>query len=145
MHPSLDVKKCAYAAVGVFVLLSVYEFAVRHVVMMPAFPEMAGGGPAPENIWILRFWNYLGKAVFAIMFAFLFAKGYEGKPGLGEGFRFGLWIGLLIDVPIMFSAMVSTSLTGSYIVVRMLFGVLGRVLCGIVAGALYKVAPKPAA
>jgi hypothetical protein len=37
--------------------------------------------------------------VFAPIFTFIYVKGYEkGKPGLGQGFRFGLYLGAMLSV-----------------------------------------------
>jgi hypothetical protein len=46
-------------------------------------------------MWV--FWA--GMLVFAPFFALIYAKGYEsGKPGLGQGLRYGLYVGAMLSV-----------------------------------------------
>ena len=41
----------------------------------------------------------VGYLVFAPLFALIYVKGYErGKPGLGQGFRCGLYVGAMLSV-----------------------------------------------
>src|SRR5437879_10429622 len=41
----------------------------------------------------------LFRSVFAPFFALIYVKGYEkGKPGLGQGFRYGLYVGAMLSV-----------------------------------------------
>jgi hypothetical protein len=48
-----------------------------------------------QMMWI--FW--VGYLVFAPFFALIYVKGYEkGKPGLGQGFRYGLYMGAMLSV-----------------------------------------------
>ncbi len=48
-----------------------------------------------KMMWV--FW--VGILVFAPFFALIYVKGYEkGKPGLGQGFRYGLYVGAMLSV-----------------------------------------------
>lgn len=40
-------------------------------------------------------WVIVGEGIFAFLFTFVFTKGYENR-GIGEGARYGWWIGLLL-------------------------------------------------
>src|SRR5262245_1590449 len=43
-------------------------------------------------------WMILGQIIFAFLFCYVFTKGYENR-GIGEGARYGWWIGLLFAAP----------------------------------------------
>ena len=66
------------------------------------------------------------------LFTFIFTKGYEGKPGIGEGIRYGLWIGLLLYVPTFITGLVFAEWSASLQTIRMLEGILESVVCGAV-------------
>jgi hypothetical protein len=41
----------------------------------------------------------VGYLVFSPFFVLIYAKGYEkGKPGLGQGFRFGVYLGAMLSL-----------------------------------------------
>lgn len=48
-----------------------------------------------EEMISLRWVSYIGYLVFGLLFVCIYKKGYEeGKSGIGQGFRYGLVIGL---------------------------------------------------
>ena len=84
--------------------------------------------------WIM---GIIGSLTFAIMFCFLFVKGYEGK-GISEGIRYGIYIGLLMYLPLLFThyayydypaGLVWSCAIGNFVI---------TVIVGIVAALIYK-------
>ena len=86
----------------------------------------------------IRFWTYLGRLTFSLLFAFIFTKGYEGKTVVEEGTRYGFWIGLLIYVPLLFANILSLHFSGGALVARCIASVIEMVICGIFVAMLYK-------
>ena len=84
----------------------------------------------------------IGGLIFAFMFCFIFIKGYEGK-GIGEGFRYGLYISLLMFLPLLFIYYgyytYSAGIIWGFVIGQMII----TIILGIVAALLYK--PKAAA
>ncbi len=144
MSSKLNVKQWLTAAIAVFVAVSVVRFLLN-LVVTALLPAAAGPATTPENIWMLRLWNYLGRACFALVFAYVFTRGYEGKPWAGEGFRYGLWIGLLIWLPWLFGTMVSTTPAVDFLLSHAVTGVIETIVSGMVVALVYKSKPRPAA
>lgn len=95
----MNTKQWLLASVAVLVVFMVLEFVVHGMLLQGIYQQTASvWRPQAEMqsmMWI--FWaSYL---VFAPFFALIYAKGYEkGKPGLGQGFRFGLYVGAMLSV-----------------------------------------------
>ncbi len=142
MGSKLDMRKWLYASVAVFVLYSILQYLVQRIFLMPTFPELYPSSPATQEINTLRLYTYLGRAVFSIMFVYIYSRGMEGKAGIGEGIRFGFWIALLIQVPALFGGLVVLNQPAGAIVGSAVAGIVQYILCGIVANMIYK---KPAA
>jgi hypothetical protein len=84
---------------------------------------------------------WLGTLVFTFMFVFLFAKGYEGR-GLGEGARFGFYIGLLLGVPMALGSYAMYPLPFTLAMYWLIGGLVEMILAGILASMIYR--PKVA-
>lgn len=93
----MNVKRWLFAGLAVLVVIAVFEFIINNVLLMGIYEQTASvWRPMPEiekRIWL--FWAvYL---IFSPVFSFIYAKGYEAaKPGLGQGLRFGFYVGLLL-------------------------------------------------
>ena len=92
-----------------------------------------------SKMWIM----WITAAIFALLFVHIFSKGYEGK-GLMEGARFGLWIGLLLSIPMGYNTYAIFPIPYSLVFLWFLFGTIQVTICGIVAACLYKSAAKVA-
>jgi hypothetical protein len=97
---------------------------------------------ALENVWrpdmMQKMWIiYVTSLVFSFLFVYIFSKGYEGK-GIFEGVRYGLIIGLLMNVVGMFNQYAVYPIPIGLIIQWFIYGVIQFIICGIVAAALFK-------
>jgi hypothetical protein len=145
MHSRLNVKLWLYGSVAVFVVLSILSFLGARLIMDPLYPDLASPGTPPGDAMLLRLWNYLGRAIFSLMFAYIYTRGYEGKAALGEGLRYGLWIGILMMVPGVFTGLVSTTFSLGFLFMRSLVGLVQLLLCGILVASVYRPIGKQSA
>ncbi len=95
----MNTKRWLLASVAVLVVVAVLEFLIHGVLLSDVYRQTASvwrsGAEMQKMMWI--FW--VGMLVFAPFFALIYVKGYEkGKPGLGQGFRFGLYVGVMLSV-----------------------------------------------
>ena len=90
----------------------------------------------------LLFLHYIGGLIFAIMFCFIFAKGYEGK-GIAEGLRYGLYIGLLMDAPLLFTYLAYFDYPAAIVWFQPIGQLIVAMILGIITAAIYK--PQQAA
>lgn len=95
----MNVKRWLYASLAVLVVVAVLQLIINSFLLMGIYEQTATvWRPFPEierMTWV--FW--LGYLVFAPFFALIYIKGYEpGKPGLGQGLRYGLYMGVALTV-----------------------------------------------
>ena len=97
-------KKIVTSSIVVLFLFLVMDYVLHGILLSGLYAETASLWRAPGElkgfIWIL----WAVDAVMAFLLVWLFSKGWEtGKPWLGQGFRFGLGLGLLFSLPMGFS------------------------------------------
>jgi hypothetical protein len=143
MSSKLNVKQWIIAAIAAFIFVSIWQFLMGRFFFPALFPATSTPAPQPENAMLARLLFYLGRAIFALLFVFIYTRGYEGKPGVGEGLRYGVWMGLLIYVPGMFINFVVSTTPTDLIITRVVTGLIETILSGIITGAIYKGQPKP--
>ncbi len=143
MGSKLNVKRWLIASLTVFIALSILEFIMGRLILGPWVAQLFPAVPRAEDM-MMRLWMYLGRAIFSVMFVFVFTRGYEGKPGMGEGLRYGLWIGFLIYLPQFFTSLVTTTRPADFLAIRALGSLVEAVLCGVLIAMIYK-GQKPAA
>jgi hypothetical protein len=144
MNSKLNVTQWLVASAAVFVVLSIFEFLAGRLIIGPWAAQLFPVEPQPEDAMAMRLWVYLGRAVFSLMFVFVFTRGYEGKPGIGEGLRYGLWIGLLIYLPQFFINMVTMHRPADFLAVRGLASIIEVLVGGMIVAMIYK-GPQKAA
>jgi len=86
-----------------------------------------------STFWIL----YLTSFIFSFIFVYIFIRGYEGK-GILEGLRYGVLIGLFINIPSVFNQYALYPLNFSLAVKWFVFGTIQIILCGVVAALVYE-------
>jgi len=139
MRPPLNTKLFLYASVAVFVVHSIWLVLMSRLVLWPLFDPTAPSAAVPENIWTMRLWTYLGRAIFCLAFVFIFTRGYEGKKGIGEGVRYGLLVGILLFLSSFFlNLALAPPPPTSYYVTRCTFEMLGAILLGVLASMIYR-------
>ncbi|MBI2070292.1 MAG: hypothetical protein HYT79_06780 [Elusimicrobia bacterium] len=98
---SKDCKKYGIAAGTSVVLVTAMEFVVHHLILSPTYqkPEFASIWNTPETMNSRMPAMLLAHALFGLVFAWIYTKGYEeAKPPLPQGLRYGLMAGLLTGV-----------------------------------------------
>ena len=76
------------------------------------------------------------------VFAYMYAKGYEGEPGIIEGARFGVLVGLLVNCFGIVWNYVVMPISGSLEVGLMAEALIEPIVYGAVIGAIYTPLPK---
>ena len=145
MAQPLDVKKWITAAIAVFVILSILEYLANLWVLMPAFPQMFPSEGVSENPMVQRLWIYLGRAIFSVMFVFIYIKGHEGKSAMAEGLRYGLWIILFIPLPRFFGSLVTMAAGAGVPGTGLLVSVVEILICAVTVAYIYASKPQKVA
>ncbi len=136
----MNTKKWAIAALGVFIVDQLLDYIIHGVILMGTYEATASlWRPDMESKMYIM---WITGAVFAILFVYFYAKGYEGR-GIIEGVRYGLWMGLFLAIPMAYNTYATISIPYSLAFQWFIYGVIQIVICGVVAAALYK--PEAAA
>jgi len=133
----MDTKKFIIASLAVFVVSSVLSFICHGVLLQGAYQATAEvwRPEADMNSKMPLMWA-TGLLV-SFLFVFIYTKGYQGK-GIMEGVRYGLWIGLLMSIPMAFNSFVTLPVPLSLAVQWFVYGVIQYILLGIVTAVIYK-------
>jgi hypothetical protein len=124
-----------FTSIVVFVVFQALNYVIHNLILMNAYAALADVWRTDmmRQMWII----YATSLVFSFLFVHIYRKGYEGK-GIAEGIRYGLLIGLLMNVMGMFGQYAVYPIPFSLVIQWFVFGVIQIVICGIVAAALYK-------
>lgn len=137
----MNVKRWLLASLGVYVAHQILDFIIHGVIL-------AGTYKATADVWrpdmeskMYIFW--ITAAIFSLLFVYIFTKGYQGK-GIMEGVRYGLWMGLLISIPMAYNSYVCFDVPYCLTFSWWTLGTVKIIICGIVAAGLYRPAAAAA-
>ena len=141
----MDKKRYVLASLVVFVVYMVIDLLVHNGILKSTYeseplrrlwrPDMA------DKVWIM----WVATFIWSFLFALIYTKGYEGRGGVMEGFRYGFWIGLLMSIPMACGSYAVYPIPYSLAVQWFIFGTVQTVLCCIALAAVYKPAKPPVA
>jgi len=83
-------------------------------------------------------WMIVAHVIMAGAFVWIYARGKEAKPWLGQGLRFGLAVALLAVVPIYLIYYVVQPLPGMLVVKQIVFDTIVTLVLGAVVAFLYR-------
>jgi len=135
----MNAKRFILAAIVVFVVMQATDYLIHNLILSSTYESLTGvwREEMMSKMWIMT----LTSLFLSFMFVFIFTKGYEGK-GVGEGVRFGLIIGLLMNVVGMLNQYVVYPVPFSLTIQWFIFGMIQFVIAGVVASLIYKADSK---
>ena len=92
--------KCKYfASFMVFITLFALNYLIHGVLLKGMYHQTASVWRSDADIKHLMWHMWLGYLIFAPIFVCIYSKGYEeGKDRIGQGLRYGFWMGILLSV-----------------------------------------------
>jgi hypothetical protein len=95
----MNTKRWLLASLAVVVVMGVLEFLIHGVLLSDMYRQTASIWRSEAEMQKMMWVFWAGLLVFAPFFTLIYAKGYEKeKPALGQGFRFGLYVGAMLSV-----------------------------------------------
>lgn len=92
-----NVKRWALAGVAAFAVIFVLDFIIHEKILRGVYQEYALVWRPNAEIMPMMWIMTLGALLFSLVFACFYTKGYEAnKGGLGQGLRFGFYVGLIL-------------------------------------------------
>ncbi len=120
-------RKVWTGALAVFVTVIVLDSAVNMVLLRPEYETTKHLWRAAEDVNMALL--IVCYAVQAFFFSLIFSKGYEGK-GVVEGFRFGLYVSLLMVLPFAYMSYATMPIPYMLSLKYFIFGTMTWVIAG---------------
>jgi hypothetical protein len=135
----MNIKRWLLASLAVLVVIGVVGFVTNEILLKDIYMQTASvWRPMPE-LMSMMWMMWIGHAIFALMFVLIYIKGYEkNKSGIGQGLRYGIYLGLLAAVAPQFIWYVVLPIPGILAVYWAVSGMVQAVLAGAAVGAIYK-------
>ena len=135
----MNTKRLALASLAVFVVFFVVDGVVNNLLLADLYKQTASvWRPESEiqgNMWLM----WLGTLIIAPLFALIYTKGYEAnKPGLGQGVRYGLIVGVLLFAPQCLAWYAVLPIPAALAVWWFAAGMVESVVAGAATGMIYR-------
>ena len=130
-------RKCIISAVVMIVMTWALSFVIHGVILAPDYAATAGMRPPAEAQKLLH-WLFLGEAIFAVAFAWIYYQGKEDKPWLMQGIRFGIAVACLTAIPTALIYHVVTPIAFAVVIKQIVLDTIRLVLMGIVLAWINK-------
>jgi hypothetical protein len=136
----MNLSRVALAAVVVFVVDQIYGFLVWGTLLMPEFERYPAVFRSKEAVMSHLPLMMAGGLIAAFALAYIYAKGYEGGTGIGEGLRFGCLIGTFMFGAISIGNYAVMNYGRKLAVESAVAAFAEAVVMGLVLGLTYKAA-----
>jgi hypothetical protein len=134
-------KKTGLTVIVVFLVCTVLNFVIHGVLLSPSYQRMPQLVRAEQDAQQHMIFMLLGFLVFSVAFVWIYARGVEAKPWLGQGLRYGLAIWLIASVSRYLIYFAVQPWSGTVVALQIGLELVMMLLLGITAAALYR---KPA-
>ncbi len=132
----MNIKRLVLTILAVFVAANLTGFFI-HAIWLAADYVRVAELYRPENE-VRMIWINLGYLAFAIGAVWIYARGVENKPWLGQGIRFGIALWLVTAVAYFFIAYAVQPIPTVLMAKQVLYEGINKVLLGILTAALYR-------
>ena len=134
----MNTKQWLLASVAVFVVMGVLEFLIHGVLLADMYQQTASVWRSEAEMQQMMWVFWVGILVFAPFFALIYVKGYaKAKPGLGQGFRYGLYVGVMLSVMHSFGWYVILPIPLALAFYWFLAILVEFIVAGVAAGLVY--------
>ncbi len=134
-------KKVWIGFIASYVAFAILGYIVNDVILMGTYQSLSSvwRPDIAQKLWI--FW--ITGLFYSFFFSFIFSKGYEGK-GIAEGVRYGLYIGLMMEIPAAFGQYAVYPVPHSLALQWFIYGLIENIIVGVVLAMVYGMKPKGA-
>jgi CBS domain containing-hemolysin-like protein len=131
----MNIKRFIWASLAVFAAFEIIDTIVHGIILSKTYAALADlwRPDMMSKMWLM----HLGSFIIAFLFTYIFIRGYENK-GLAEGVRYGLIIGLFMNIPYAFYEYAMYPLPLSLCLQWFVYGMIEIIICGIIVAAIYK-------
>lgn len=131
-------KKFLISVVAMFVLSMALGFLVHGVLLNQSYTQLPGLFRTPEDAQGYFHFMLLAHVLIAFGFVWIYQRGKEDKPFLGQGIRFGLAVAVLMTIPMYLIYYAVQPMPAALVYKQIVFDTLGVLLMGIVVAWMNK-------
>jgi hypothetical protein len=131
-------KKMGLTVIVVFLVCTVLNFVVHGILLASSYQQMPQLVRAEQDAQSHMLYMLLGFLVFSAAFVWIYARGLEAKPWLGQGLRYGLAIWLIASVSRYLIYFAVQPWSGSVVTLQIGLELIMMLLLGITVAALYR-------
>lgn len=133
----MNTKRFLLAALAAYVVYHVFGFLTHAVWLDPVYQELADVFRPKDQMDAMSWIFFVTGAVLTLMFCFIFTRGYENR-GIGEGVRYGLYMGLFLMTVQAYDSYVIYPLPYHLILKWFVSGMVMFIVMGVVVSLIYK-------
>ena len=125
-------KKFVISVVVMFVMAMAIGFLVHGVILHDEYrklPNLLRSEASAQNLFGLMI---LAHVFIALGFSWIYIKGKENRPWLGQGFRYGLAVAVMMTIPTYLIYYVIMPFPSDLVAQQIVFDTIGIVAMGIV-------------
>ncbi|MDZ7290924.1 MAG: hypothetical protein ONB44_14840 [candidate division KSB1 bacterium] len=134
----MNIKRWLLGSLAVFVALTVMEYVVHTLILKTVYEQTSQLWRRPEMQKAMIGWRGLGYALFALLLGFLYTRSQMHKGVIGDGLRYGFYLGLLAFIPFNLMQYTLLPLPANLVLAWMIFGVIESLLCGLIFSLCYR-------
>ncbi len=131
-------KRFSMAAAAVFVVAMAMGFIIHAKLLEADYRSLGPIMRSPEDAEAHFPFLLIGFVFFAIAFVWVYAKGVEDKPWIGQGLRFGLVTWLFGAVSVFLTYYAVEPLPANLVCKQIVFELGNFLLLGVVVSAIYQ-------
>ena len=133
----MNTKRFLMAFVATYLVYHVVGYLIHEVWLDPVYKDLASVFRPKEEMDQMMWIFFVTSAVMTLMFCYIFTRGYENR-GIGEGVRYGLYMGLFFMVVYAYDSYVIYPLPYHLILKWFVSGMVTFVAMGAVVSMVYK-------
>ena len=138
MNVKMNVRRWGLAVLGAFGVLVIGDYLIHEVWLGEFYRQTTAWWRPAADMQALMPLMFAGQFVLAALLTLIYAKGYEaGKGTLGQGFRFGMLMGLLLFLPKSFMLLCVYPYPVSLVLNWFIGGLIETMAAGLIIGQLY--------
>jgi len=140
----MNAKRAFAGFVAVFIAAILLGTLVHGVLLDADYKSVSQLNRLPAEQQARLSFLLLAYFCYAAAFVWIYAKGVEAKPWLGQGIRFGILVWLLSSVPAYLIRYMAEPWPGSLVAKQIGFDFVSVTLLGVIVAAIYRKAPAQA-
>jgi hypothetical protein len=137
----VEMKRMGLTIIVVFLVCTGLNFVIHGVLLTPVYQQTPQLLRAEQDAQQHMLFMLLGFLVFSLAFVWIYARGLEAKPWLGQGLRYGLAVWLVASVSRYLIYFAIQPWSGAVVTLQIGLELVMMLLLGFTVAALYR---KPA-